>query len=88
MAQPEPEEECSCDICQPLRDYHALSTEEKFRQAWPPFGRDELGRSSAYWRGYAESLEAENYDLLQQIRELEEDLRSEQARCSNCGRHK
>ena len=26
---------CACDVCQPMRDYHELSTEEKFALAWP-----------------------------------------------------
>ena len=74
---------CSCDICAPVAAYHALSTEEKFRQAWPAPAE----RSAAYWRGYAESLEAENYDLLQQVRELEQDLSAALARCPHCGRN-
>jgi hypothetical protein len=75
---------CACDICQASAEYHALSTAEKFAMAWPAPQQ----RSTAYWRGYAESLEAENYDLVQQLRELEQDLASERARCQACGRHK
>ncbi len=68
---------CSCDICSPL------TMEEKFQRVTAP-----AERSAAYWRGYAESLEAENYDLLQQVRELEQDLTAALARCPNCGRHR
>ena len=81
---------CSCDICAPIAADHALSTEEKFRQAWGAQRErpTDLWASASYWRGYAESLEAENYDLLQQVRELEQDLTAALARCPSCGRHK
>jgi len=75
---------CACDICQSLRDYHALSTEEKFEQVFS----EKSERTLTWWRKYAEQLEAENYDLTQQVAELEQELSEESARCSACGKHK
>jgi hypothetical protein len=40
------------------------------------------------WRRYAEELEADNYNLLQEVAELERELEEERARCSNCGKHR
>lgn len=92
-------DECSCDVCAEFRaEWTSLSGGQKLERVL----KDASEHDAAYWKGYAEELEAQNYDLQAQlddadrelgelqnsIHELEAELDDERARCQNCGKHK
>jgi cell division protein FtsB len=77
---PDDGDTCSCDVCAQITAYHTLSAAEKFATATRHLAKD--------WKQYAEQLEAENYELEQEVTELREELSAERARCQGCGRHK
>lgn len=78
-------DECSCDVCAEFRaEWHDLSGGQKLERVIA----DRASHDASYWKGYAEELEAQNYDLERENVELREELSAERARCSECGRHK
>ena len=92
----------TCAITDSTKPYETGVRHPKYNDGAWVIVEEERDGHNLDWRNYALGLEAENYDLQQEVAELQDivaekekeldeldaQLAAEQARCSNCGRNK